>query len=179
MRQLLGVLVLGLVAWGCGGDDGDGDLNAEWFSSPTKVVEGIMHAYETRNDSLYAAFLAEDFRYYFEPQGADSSDILGWGQEEEVVATRNLFRTSDVEDLDYSLRIGKAESAKGAGRSGWMMVPVSGGELVVSVKDKDPMQVVLNRQEIMLRPAASNNPARKWEIVEWHDYPVPDEVPGE
>jgi hypothetical protein len=174
-----GVLVLALL-WGCGRDDaGKGaDPHAEWFSTPTKVVEGIMHAYQTRNDSLYAAFLAEDFRYYFEPQGADSSDILGWGKEEEVVATGNLFKTPDVEQLNYVLHFTDARAAEGAGRTGWMVVPISWGEMVVSVRNKEAMQVVLNRQEIVLRPSRSGNPIRKWEIVEWHDYPSPEPVAG-
>ena len=49
------------------------------------------------------------------------------------------------------------------------MVPVSGGQLVISVKGKDPTIVALNRQEIVLRQTQP----KKWQIVEWHDYPVP------
>jgi hypothetical protein len=73
-RAFLCFLVLGLLA-GCGKKDGK-DASAKWFASPEKVVQGIMAAYETRNDSLYAAFLAEDFRYIFEPEGSDAGDIL-------------------------------------------------------------------------------------------------------
>lgn len=176
------ILSLTIVLIGCGGDDGNngstdtsGDPFADWFSSPGKVVEGIMHAYTTRNDSLYAALLADEFRYYFEPEGADSAEVLGWGKEEEVVATGNLFRTAEVERLDYSLDTGKAQPVPG--RDGWMMVPVAGGEMVVTVRDKDAMQVVLNRQEIVLRPV--DDPVRKWQVVEWHDYPVSEPPDGE
>jgi len=181
MRRILTwtLPLLVLVGFGCGGCGGQKDPNAEWFSSPTKVVDGLTHAYETRNDSLYAAFLADDFRYYFEPAGADSLGILGWGKEEEVVATGNLFHTPDVESLRFTLKHGEARKAEGAGREGWMVVPVSGGEMVVSVRNKDAMKVPLNRQEIVLRPVARNNDVRKWEIVEWHDYPAPpDEDEG-
>lgn len=49
--------------------------------------------------------------------------------------------------------------------------------MVISVRHKEPMQVIFNRQEFLLRPR--NDPSRKWEIVEWHDYPEPDlEEPG-
>ena len=166
-------------AVGCGGgDDQPKDPYAEWFSAPSKVVDGIMYAYETRNDSLFAAFLAEDFRYFFEPEGADSLDILGWGKEEEVVGTGSLFKTADVEKLDYTLDYGQAQSAEGAGRDGWMVIPVSGGKMVISVYNKDPVNVVLNRQEIILRPTGSENSTRRWEIIEWHDYPAPLETEG-
>lgn len=174
MRRILWLPVLLLITSSCGKDKDDQDPNARWFSSPTKVVEGIMHAYETRDVDLYASFLSDDFRYYFEPQGADSADVLGWGKEEEVVATGNLFRTQDVESLAYSLEFGKAKSATGAGREDWMIVPVSGGEMVVAVHDKEPMEVVLNRQEIVLRPLGGGNASRKWEVIEWHDYPALD-----
>lgn len=178
-RVLVWVLpFLVLAGAGCGGCGKPEDPNAQWFSSPTKVVDGLMHAYETRNDSLYAAFLADDFRYYFEPAGADSLGVLGWGKEEEVVATGNLFRTPDVESLRFTLKHGAARPADGPDRDGWMVVPVSGGEMVVSVKNKDAMEVPLNRQEIVLRPVTHDNAVRKWEIVEWHDYPAPPE-PGE
>jgi hypothetical protein len=173
-------LVLGMGLIGCGGEERPRtaeDPYAEWFSSPTKVVEGIMYSYQTRNDSLYAAFLAEDFRYFFEPEGADSMDILGWGKEEEVVATGNLFRTADVDRLDFNLHYGEARPATEPGQDGWMVVPVSGGEMIVSVRNKEPMQVALNRQEIVLRPVGSQNPTPRWEVVEWHDYPAPE--PGE
>jgi hypothetical protein len=174
---LLVVVVFAGCGGGCGGDDAAEDPHSRWFSSPTQVVEGIMHAYQTRNDTLYADFLADDFRYYFEPQGADSVDILGWGKEEEVVATGNLFKTEDVEGLTYTLRIREELAASGSGRQDWMMVRIDGGEMVVSVRDKEPMQVILNRQEIILRPR--NHPDRKWEIVEWHDYPELEEIGGE
>ena len=55
------------------------------------------------------------------------------------------------------------------GKQGWMSVPVSGGQLVISVKGKDPTIVALNRQEIVMRQTEP----KKWQIVEWHDYPVP------
>ena len=167
---LLGVL---LVIAGCGKKNSEetADPNAVWFSSPTKVIEGLMHAYETRNDSLYAALLADDFHYFFEPEGADSADILGWGKEEEVVATGNLFRTSDVDDLTYTLSMGEARTSEGPGRDGWMEIPVSGGEMVVMVKSKDPMRVQLNRQVIVVRPMESEGSSKRWKIVEWHDFP--------
>lgn len=176
MRHLTWFLVLGVLA-GCGGDDKAEDPYAEWFSSPTRVVEAIMHVYETRDDSLYAALFADDFLYYFEPQGADSFDILSWGKGEEVTATGNLLNTEDVEGVTYNLRIGTALAASGSGRQGWMMVPVEGGSMVVSVRNKEPMTVIFNRQEFFLRPR--NHPDRKWEIVEWHDYPEPEEIGGE
>lgn len=173
------ILLVGLSA--CGKDKGDRaseDPDARWFQSPTRVVEGIMYAYQTRNDSLYAAFLAEDFHYYFEPAEGDTNDVLGWGKEEEVVATGNLFRTPDVDSLTFRLQAGNPRPANGPGRAGWMVVPVSGGEMRVLVKNKEPMEVTLNRQEIVLRPRQGSEPAR-WEIVEWHDYPAPDLEGGE
>lgn len=144
---------------------------SEWFNSPTKVVDGLMYAYETRNDSLYAALLADDFRYYYEPAGADSLGVVGWGKQEEVMATRNLFRAPAVESLRFILKHGEAHPAGGADRDGWMVVSISGGEMVVSVKNKDPMEVPLNPQAIVVRPVTYDNSIRKWEIVEWHDYP--------
>jgi hypothetical protein len=167
-HRLIQLGILAVLVLGCGKSDPE----AQWFTSPTKVVEGLMHAYETRNDSLYAALLAEDFRYYFEPAGTDSLDILGWGKEEEVVATGNLFRTPDVESLRFRLEYDQARGATGSHRDGWMLVPVRGGELVVSVRDKEPMQVALNRQELVMRPARRGK-QDGWEIVEWHDYPAP------
>jgi hypothetical protein len=176
LRHLAWFLVLGVLA-GCGGDDTVKDPYAQWFSSPTRVVEAITYVYETRDDSLYAQLFADDFRYYFEPQGADAFDILGWGKAEEVTATGNLLKTEDVESLTYNLRIGTPLAATGSGRQGWMVVPVDGGKMVVSVRDKEPMTVIFNRQEFVLRPR--NHPDRKWEIVEWHDYPEAPESGGE
>jgi hypothetical protein len=172
MRRLWIVLAgASLVATGCGkGKDPD----ARWFSSPTRVVEGIMHAYDTRNDTLFADFLSKDFRYYFEPQYADSADTLGWGKEEEVASTGSLFRTPDVTSIRLDLRYGKAHAASAPRPSEWMVVPISGGEMVVAVRDKDPMQVTLNRQEILVRPRSEKKSNRKWEVVEWHDYPNPN-----
>ena len=177
MKRIL-VLTLALV-WmgtGCGKghDAAPSDPNAVWFSSPGKVVEGLMHAYQTRDDSLYAALLADDFRYSFEPAGADSSDILGWGKEEEVVATSNLFRTPDVDSLAYTLDAQSPRPAPDGKGKGWMVIPISGGRMVVAVKDKEPMEVQLNRQEIVVRPVRGVDKATRWEIVEWHDYPQPE-----
>ena len=169
-----GVVVLGLVLLaGCGKKEKPPeDPNAVWSSTPAKVVEGIMHAYSTRDDRLYASLLAEDFRYYFKPQGPDSTDILGWGKDEEVVATGNLFKTPDVEKLSYTLNAG---TPRAGSQDGWMVVPVAGGVMVVSVKGKEPMTVNLNRQEIVVRKTATDPP--RWEIMEWHDFPAP--VPPE
>lgn len=175
-RAWISVFIIALVLGGCGKDTPSSqDPNEQYFASPTKVVEGIIHAYETRNDSLYASFLSDDFRYYFEPQGADSMDVLGWGKEEEVVGTASLFNTPDVESLDYQLKLGSEKPVDEAGKEGWKMIPVEGGRMVISVKDKDPVEVVLNRQEIVFRPDI----LKKWRVVEWHDYPDPgSEAPG-
>jgi hypothetical protein len=171
MRRVWIVLAgASLVAAGCGKAK---DPEAQWFSSPTKVVEGIMHAYETRNDTLYASFFAKDYRYYFQPVHAESTDFLGWGKDEEVAGTSSLFKTPDVTSIRLDLQVGKPHPAA-APHADWMVVPISGGEMVVSSRDKDPMQVALNRQEIILRPRSEKKSARKWEVVEWHDYPNPD-----
>lgn len=155
---------------GCGGCGKDADPVAAWLTSPDKVVEGLMHAYATRNDTLFAAFLADDFHYYFEPENADSLDVLGWGKEEEVVGTTSLFHTPDVVSLEYRLDYGPPRPVDQAGKDGWMLVPVSGGRMTITVKDKEPVKVDLNRQEILMRPEAAD----RWRIVEWHDYPAPE-----
>lgn len=175
-RQLVFVLALVWIGVGCskGGKTASSDPNAIWFSSPNKVVEGLTHAYQTRDDSLYAALLAADFRYFLEPVGADSSDILDWGKEEEVVATRTLLKAQDVAAVSYTLDAGSARPATGEHRKGWMAVPISGGRLVVEVKNKEPMVVQLNRQEILTRPVREAGKPTRWEIVEWHDYPRPE-----
>ena len=170
-RAWILVSVIALVLAACGKDTPSSEESFDqYFSSPAKVVEGIIHAYETRNDSLYAAFLSDDFRYYFEPQGSDSMDVLGWGKEEEVVGTASLFNTPDVESLDYELQLGSGRTVDEAGKEGWKLIPVKGGRMVISVKDKDPVEVVLNRQEIVFRPDI----LKKWRVVEWHDYPDPN-----
>jgi hypothetical protein len=74
-----------------------------------------------------------------------------------------------VQSVRYKLYAGAPKPAEGPGRQGWMTVPVSGGQLVISVKGKDPTIVALNRQEIVMRQTQP----KKWQIVEWHDYPVP------
>ncbi len=167
-------LVAGLMAAGCGTKDEaeSVDPDAKWTSNPTMIVDAIMHAYDTRNDSLYASLLADDFRYIFEPDGADSADVLGWGKEEEVTATGNLFRTHDVEGLSYHLEAGAPQPATGPGQDGWMVIPISGGRMEVNVRDKEPMRVQLNRQEIFVRPVGDDDPPKRWEIVEWRDYPT-------
>jgi hypothetical protein len=171
------VVVLGaaLLVAGCGKKTEQEAENprAAWASSPEKVVQGIMHAYQTRDDSLYASLLADDFRYYFEPAGADSADVLGWGKEEEVVATSNLFKTQDVVSLSYELQAGPAHPDPD--HEGWMVVPVSGGEMDVVVRNKEPMKVTLNRQELIMRPL---DDGKRWVIEEWHDYPAPDTGSG-
>ncbi len=165
--------LLGGFSTGCGtqpAQDGPG----QWFASPEKVIEGIMHAYETRDDSLYAALLADGFRYYFEPAGADSADILGWGKEEEVVATGNLFHTVDIDSLSYSLQAGNPRPADGPGREGWMQIPVTGGRMTIVTHSREPMEVLLNRQVIYL-----NKREERWQIIEWRDYPEGDLGDGE
>ena len=164
MRHLLILLCSMALVSGCGGGKSTpgGD---SWTASPERVIEGIMHAYATRDDSLYAALLTDDFRYFFEPAGADSADILGWGKGEEVVVTGNLFRTPDVDSLSYTLRVEPTRDA-GPGKEGWRVVPVSGGEMIVLVRSQKPMEVTLNRQEIVLKPTE-----RGWQIIEWHDFP--------
>jgi len=167
---LLTVVILGLFA-GCGGGEQESpaDPLAVWFSTPEKVVQGLMFAYETRNDSLYAELLADEFRYSFEPPGADSADVLGWGKEEDLVATGNLFRTPDVNVLALELQIEAAVTV--SDRPEWMMVPVSGGELRVEVNEREPMQVELNRQEIFVRPVPGTKD--RWQVIAWRDYPEP------
>lgn len=159
---------------GCGGS-GDAESpaaksEASWASSPDQVVQGIMHAYATRNDSLYATLLASDFRYHFEPPGADSTEYLGWGKDEDLVATSNLFHTSEVESLSFDLDV---QASRAASRGeGWMVIPVDGGKLRVHVADKEPMEVTLNRQEIYVRPVPGK--AGDWEVIAWYDYPEPE-----
>jgi len=173
--SLAGVLALGVSACGKKSDSEGGAAAANasrpagnpWVTSPEKVVQGLMAAYESRNDSLYASLLADEFRYYFEPPGASPDDILGWGKEEDLVATGNLFRTSDVSRLSLTLNAGSAQPV--TGRQGeWMMIPVAGGELRVEVRDKEPMVVTLNRQEIYVHKKGS-----AWQVAEWRDYPDP------
>ncbi len=175
-RIWIPLALLALAAAGCGKGKGAAGSGDPWAGTPERVPQGIMHAYETRDDSLYASLLAPDFHYYFEPQGADTSDILVWGKEEEVVATGNLFRTQDVDTLLYVLDAGTPHPATGAGHEGWMVVPISGGELEVVVQNKDPMKVQLNRQELWVReitdPATG---AKRWVVEQWHDYPAPQE----
>ena len=162
---ILSVAVAGSMT-ACGKKGGN---TAKYFEKPEKVIQGLMAAYEARNDSLYASFLADDFRYTFEPQGADSVDVLGWGKEEEVLSASSLFKTPEVQSVRYKLYAGAPKPTDGPGHQGWMTVPVSGGQLVISVKGKDPTIVALNRQEIVMRQTEP----KKWQIVEWHDYPVP------
>jgi len=167
---------------GCGGDKAEKqappgtEKTSVWRATPEKVVEGIMHAYEARDDSLYASLLADDYRYFFEPPDAKPEDVLGWGKEEDLVSTGNLFRTEDVKDLSFKLEAGPAESvSRPAARKGdpapgeaWAKIPVAGGQLKVTVSLKEPMVVDLNRQEILLRKDPGG-----WRIVEWHDFPAP------
>jgi hypothetical protein len=170
-RAFLWFLVLGLVV-GCGKKGGK-DASAKWFESPEQVVQGIMVAYETRNDSLYAAFLAENFRYIFEPEGADSADVLTWGKGEEVMSASSLFRTPDVATVRLVLNAGAARAENGGvgGEERWV-VPVTGGQLTISVKDKEPTVVNLNRQELVMRRVPAS-PKPRWQVVEWHDFPTP------
>jgi hypothetical protein len=171
-------MLAGLGAVGCGSRGGDGasgkagDSVAGWTASPQKVVEGLMHAYATRNDSLYAELLAGDFRYHFEPPGADSTEFLGWGKEEDLVATSNLFRTAEVDSLALDLRVQQPRAASAEKGKEWMVIPVAGGELRVHVQEKEPMVVVLNRQEIFVRRVPSG--AERWEVIAWYDYPKPE-----
>jgi hypothetical protein len=166
MRKLYLAICCAAFLAGCSSEQSD--PHAEWFATPDKVVEGLMYAYETRNDSLWADLLADDFRYFFEPPGADSSEVLGWGKEEEVVATRGLFTSSEVSALVLRLDAGPAVEA---GQPGWMMIPVSGGEQRIEVKDKEPTHVPLNRQEIFVRPHPQDS--ARWQVIAWHDYPAP------
>jgi hypothetical protein len=161
----IALLVLVVLGSGCGRRQSD----------PSEVVQGLMRAYETRDDSLYASLLAPEFKYSFEPAGADSGDILEWGKEEEVMATGNLFRTPDVEQLVFRLDYSAAKPAEGSGHEGWMVIPVQGGQMKVMVKNKEPMQVDLNRQELLVRPkdTAKKKGAIGWEIVRWQDFPAP------
>jgi hypothetical protein len=163
------VLALGLAA--CGGSGGSEEASDPgWASSPEKVVEGLMTAYTDRNDSLYAALLADEFRYTFVPAGTDSAEVLGWGKEEDLVATANLFRTPDVTRLTLDLRTGAARESRE--NPDWTMVPVAGGQLRVEVADREPMVVDLNRQEIHVRP----DPQRPdhWQVIAWYDFPAPE-----
>lgn len=166
------LVILGaiLVACGAKSEDSPPARAAEsWSSSPDRVVEGLMHAYAARDDSLYATLLADDFRYYFEPPEGQSGDALGWGREEDIVSTGNLFKTPEVTALRLSLQVAPAHPVEG--KPGWMVVPVAGGELRVDVKDKEPMQQTLNRQEIYLKPHPRD--PKLWQIVEWKDFPAP------
>ncbi len=174
-RVVVCVLGLVLVAAGCGKGKAKQEADGDWAASPSRVIQGLEHAYQARNDSLYAALLAPDFHYYFEPVGADSADILGWDKNEEVVATSNLFHTPDIDTLTYTLQAGEPENV--VGQPDWKAVPVSGGEMLVVVKNKDPMRVKLNRQELVMRPVKTDGHTR-WEIVQWHDYPNPASEEG-
>jgi hypothetical protein len=167
-RVFVGLAILGFVA-GCG--KGDKDPYARWFESPERVVQGIMKAYETRDDSLYAAFLAEDFAYTFEPPSGDAGDVLTWGKSEEVLSASSLFGTGDVQSVRLTLNAGPARSSNGPGGRERMTVPVSGGELVIAVKDKEPTVVKLNRQELVLERQGEGK--GRWIVVEWHDFPTP------
>jgi hypothetical protein len=169
LRPLLILFVL-VGAAACGGRRDEAVPRSEgWYSSPERVVQGLMRAYETRDDSLYASLLADEFRYFFEPPGADSADVLGWGKEEELIGTGNLFRTQEVERLSYVLQAGTPAPAPR--NADWMVIPVAGGEMRVDVKDKEPMSVALNRQEIFVRRDPRDR--NRWQIIEWRDYPAP------
>ena len=63
-RWVIFLLGATLLVVGCGkkSEKQPADPEAVWASSPEKVVEGLTHAYQTRDDSLYASLLADDFR---------------------------------------------------------------------------------------------------------------------
>ena len=176
MKSLLILALLLAACVGCSGGDSTPAQEAaqvpaafdRWLATPEDVIKGVMHAYETRNDSLYASLLAEEFTYQFEPPGAGPEDILSWGREEEVMATGSLFQTPELESVTLSLDYAEAQQVSDAR----VMIPVSGGELRLDVKEKDATLVTLNRQEIFLSPHPSDK--GRWQIVAWHDYPSPE-----
>lgn len=170
--RILCLALMGIALAACGGKGDQAGSSADsqsWDSSPDRVVQGIMHAYATRDDSLYASLLADEYRYRFQPPGENSDDALGWGREEDIVSTGNLFRTPEVRALTFDLKVEPARPVEGSPEL--MMVPVSGGELRVEVADKEPMQQMLNRQEIYLRRDSAD--PERWRIVEWKDFPAP------
>ncbi len=70
------------------------------FSTPTKVIENLVRAYEQKNIELFKQCLAEEFR--FELIASDADDIgidmdgdgikdSWWGYQQEILTHENLF----------------------------------------------------------------------------------------
>jgi len=151
-------------------------------TSEANLLDNLQAAYEYRDVAAYSDLLADDFRFYFDPDTRSSNNLPEfWNSDTDSTQTGRLFTSTKVSEIRVNLTFNR--TAVPDSRPGWSYIIVQDTFLEVDqIPDQSEPEGITFRvdgqiQKFYFRkgksPAdtlATSATAQRYYIVEWRDF---------
>jgi hypothetical protein len=175
-----------LMTAGCGGDKNPAGPD---LTTVEGVLESLQESYRRQNPGAYEDLLADDFRFYLEPNVAmDRGYPLYLTRAQDIATTTALLTSSRVEDIRIEIEHDEITAANELGRESWLRGPITDAALEVDLSPDEgefegtTLSIRGQTQTIYLRKGRNpgdtlpaSDTADRYYIVEWYDHGSPDD----
>lgn len=145
--------------------DPTSDSKAALATSPEKLFEMLVAAYESRSVTRLDALLADDYLFVADAASLQSGAEGTWGKEQEKERARRMFAAISEVRLKVQFDpVGIPESAPR--ETTWTVYDMR----MEMVYDGQPWEVASTRTEFRLRAEATADGPTLYKIVRWSDF---------
>ena len=142
-------------------------------SAPESLITNLQVSYRNREIEHYAALLAPEFIFKFQPIDANDLGTPFWTRDQDSAGTRALLTTTEVSDIRINLIYGASDSTIDASPPvDTLKVRIITTDLQVDQTDGTTW-VVTDQQDFLFRKGKEEHGENPdyWLIYEWDDLP--------
>ena len=144
-------------------------------TAPESLITNLQASYRNREIEHYAAILAPDFIFKFQPLDANDIGTPFWTRDQDSTGTRALLTTTEVSDIRINLIYGARDTA-----INFPGTPLDSLKIRIITTDLQVDQtdgttwVVTDQQDMFFRKGIETNgeDPTHWWLYEWDDLPT-------